>query len=73
MPKKSKTVKTSLEGDEDAETLAGIDRGLADARAGRVVPAAEVRRLVKKWIAASSTKRMKRSGPSWKELYGPPK
>jgi predicted transcriptional regulator len=54
-PKKPKVTKTSLRGDEDAETLAAIDQGLRDVRAGRVVPAEEVRKLVNKWTSASST------------------
>lgn len=33
---------------EDPETLAAIDEGLRDIEAGRVVPAEEVRKLVKK-------------------------
>ena len=36
--------------DEDEETLAAIDEGLRDAKAGRTVPAEEVRRLLPKWI-----------------------
>ena len=35
----------------DAETLAAIDRGIADADAGRVVPLEEVRKLVPQWIS----------------------
>ena len=33
----------------DAATLAAIDRGVADAEAGRVVPLEEVRNLVSQW------------------------
>jgi len=33
----------------DAKTLAAIDRGIADADAGRVVPLEEVRKLVPQW------------------------
>lgn len=54
-PKKPKVTKTSLRGEEDLETLAAIDRGLADVKAGRVVPEEEVRRLVQKWTSTSST------------------
>ena len=35
----------------DAKTLAAIDRGIADADAGRVVPLDEVRKLVPQWIS----------------------
>lgn len=35
----------------DANTLAAIDRGIADADAGRVVPLEEVRKLVPQWIS----------------------
>lgn len=34
----------------DAETLAAINEGIADAKAGRTVPAEEVRKLIPKWI-----------------------
>ncbi len=32
--------------DEDEETLAAIDRGIADAKAGRTLPTEEVRKLL---------------------------
>ncbi len=35
----------------DAKTLAAIDRGVADAREGRVVPLEEVRKLIPQWIS----------------------
>jgi len=35
----------------DAETLAAINEGIADAEAGRTVPAEEVRKLIPKWIS----------------------
>ena len=35
----------------DAKTLAAIDRGIADADAGRSVPLEEARKLVPKWIS----------------------
>jgi predicted transcriptional regulator len=41
--------------DEDEETLAAIDEGMRDAEAGRTVPSQEVRKLLPKWISASST------------------
>ena len=40
--------------DEDEETLAAIDEGISDAKAVRVVPADEVRKLLPQWIIASS-------------------
>jgi predicted transcriptional regulator len=43
--------------DEDEETLAAIDEGMRDAKAGRTVPAEEVRRLLPKWTTASSTRK----------------
>jgi len=53
-PKKPKVTKAPLRGEEDAETLAAIDEGLRDVKAGRVVPAEEVRKLVHEWTSASS-------------------
>ena len=44
---------------EDPETLAAIDEGLRNIEAGRVVPAEEVRELLKKWISAAQAKRKK--------------
>jgi predicted transcriptional regulator len=41
--------------DEDAETLAAIDEGVCDAEAGRTVSSQEVRKLLPKWISASSS------------------
>ena len=41
--------------DEDEETLAAIEEGIADAKAGRTVPAEEVRKLLSKWTIASTT------------------
>jgi predicted transcriptional regulator len=43
--------------EEDQETLAAIDEGIRDAKAGRTIPAAEVRKLLPKWITASSTRK----------------
>jgi predicted transcriptional regulator len=53
-PKKPKVAKTFLRGEEDAETLAAIDRGLSDVKAGRVVSEEEVRKLVQEWTSTSS-------------------
>jgi predicted transcriptional regulator len=41
--------------EEDEETLAAIDEGTRDAKAGRTVPAEEVRKRLPKWITASAT------------------
>ena len=43
--------------DEDNETLAAIDEGVRDARAGRTVPAEEVRTRLPKWITTSFTRK----------------
>jgi predicted transcriptional regulator len=43
--------------EEDEETLAAIDEGIRDAKAGRTVPAEEVRKRLPKWITASSTRK----------------
>ena len=37
--------------EERVRFLAGIDRGLADVRAGRVVPHEEVKESLKQWLA----------------------
>ena len=39
--------------------LAAIDEGIRDADAGRTVPIEQVRRLLPKWITASSSRRRK--------------
>ncbi|GAC1628751.1 MAG: hypothetical protein NVS9B13_26550 [Candidatus Acidiferrum sp.] len=41
--------------DEDEATLAAIDEGIRDAKAGRTVPMKKVRKLLPKWITASSS------------------
>jgi len=41
--------------DEDEATLAAIDEGLRDAKAGRTVSLAQVRKLLPKWITNSSS------------------
>jgi len=43
--------------DEDEKTLAAIDEGLRDAKAGRTVPIEEVRKLLPKWITASTSRK----------------
>ena len=46
-----------IDEEEDEETLAAIDEGIRDAEAGRTVPIDEVRRLLPKWITASSSRK----------------
>ena len=41
--------------DEDEATLAAIDDGIRDANAGRTVGLEQVRKLLSKWITASSS------------------
>jgi predicted transcriptional regulator len=41
--------------DEDEATLAAIDEGIRDAKAGRTVPMEKVRKLLPQWITASSS------------------
>jgi predicted transcriptional regulator len=41
--------------DEDEATLATIDDGIRDAKAGRTVGLQQVRKLLPKWITASSS------------------
>ena len=41
--------------DEDEATLAAIDEGIRDAKAGRTVVADEVRKLLPKWIHHSES------------------
>jgi len=43
--------------EEDEETLAAIDEGIRDAKAGRTVPAENARQLLPKWTTASSTRK----------------
>jgi len=42
-------------GPEDEETLAAIDRGIAAAEEGRVVPLEDVRRRIQSWLTRSSS------------------
>jgi predicted transcriptional regulator len=44
-----------FDGREDEGTLAAIDEGIRDAEAGRVLLIEDVRRLLPKWITASSS------------------
>ncbi|MGO9254904.1 MAG: hypothetical protein ACLQU1_01170 [Bryobacteraceae bacterium] len=46
-----------IDNEEDEETLAAVDEGIRDAEAGRTVPIEEVRRLLPKWITASSSRK----------------
>jgi predicted transcriptional regulator len=42
---------------EDEETLSAIDEGIRDAKAGRTVSLERVRKLLPKWITASSSRK----------------
>jgi len=46
-----------VDDDEDEATLAAIDEGIADAKAGRTVPAEQVRKQLRSWISESSTRK----------------
>lgn len=46
-----------VQDEEDRATLAAIDEGLRDAKAGRTVPVEQVRKLLPKWISASSSRK----------------
>lgn len=48
-----------IDNEEDEETLAAVDEGIRDAEAGRTVPIEEVRRLLPKWITASSSRKVR--------------
>ena len=50
----------SIPEDEDDETLAAIDEGIADAEAGRTAPIEEVRKLLPQWIHTASSSRNER-------------
>jgi predicted transcriptional regulator len=43
--------------EEDEATLAAIDEGIRDAKAGRTVPMEKVRKLLPQWITASSSRK----------------
>jgi predicted transcriptional regulator len=55
--KRKRTKPEAVRRDEDPETIAAIEEGLHDAKAGRLVPAEEVRKLVNKWTSAPSTRK----------------
>jgi predicted transcriptional regulator len=40
--------------DEDEQTLAAIDEGIRDAKAGRTTPIKEVRKLLREWVLPKS-------------------
>lgn len=41
--------------EEDAETMAAIQRGISDSEEGRVTPIEDVRKSVSKWTSKSSS------------------
>ena len=43
--------------DEGEATLAAIDEGIRDAKAGRTVPMEKVRKLLAQWITDSSSRK----------------
>lgn len=43
--------------EEDEATLAAIDEGIRDARAGRTISLEKVRKLLPQWITASSSRK----------------
>ncbi len=45
--------------EEDGATLAAIDEGIRDAKAGRTVALEKVRKLLPKWITASSSRKVR--------------
>jgi predicted transcriptional regulator len=47
----------SIQDDEDEEVLAAIDEGIREAEAGNTVPIEDVRKLLPKWITASSSRK----------------
>jgi predicted transcriptional regulator len=46
-----------IKDDEDHATLAAIDEGLRDAKAGRTVSVEQVRKLLPRWITASFSRK----------------
>ena len=51
--------RTSTNPDDEAEMLAAIDEGIADADAGRVTPAEEAKRLLTIWHSARQEPNLK--------------
>jgi len=49
--------KKSVPDSEDAGTLAAIDEGLRDAKAGRTTPIEEVRKRMPQWITESTSRK----------------
>jgi predicted transcriptional regulator len=49
--------------DEDKATLAAIDEGIRDAKAGRTVPMEKVRKLLPQWITGSSSRKEIKTNP----------
>jgi predicted transcriptional regulator len=43
--------------EKDEATVAAIDEGIHDAKADRTVPSEKVRRLLPKWLTASSSRK----------------
>ena len=43
--------------DEDQATLAAIDEGIRDAKAGRTTSLEQVRKLLPRWLTASSSRK----------------
>jgi hypothetical protein len=43
--------------EEDPETLAAIDEGIRDAKAGRTIPAEEARKRLPRWITVFSIRK----------------
>ena len=49
--------KAPVTDDEDDATLAAIDEGIRDAKAGRTTPLDQVRKLLPRWITAPSSRK----------------
>ncbi len=49
----------SILAEEDEATLAAIDRGIQSADEGRIVPLEEVRQRMSRWLAKSSSPKMR--------------
>ena len=55
MPDLDLTQVVPMTEEEDEETLAAIDRGVASADAGRLIPIEEVRKRLSQWSTKSSS------------------